>query len=231
MPSEYYNTANGASYYLPDCRWTEKVESIQKQSPHGRRKGWGCKCVIVKSGDDCRQELLAIQLIETFQQIFHEAKLPLWVRPYEVLVTSNRTALIEFIPDSLSIHTIKHRSPAGTSLSQHFFNKFKRGTPECLRAQRCFVESTAAYSIISYLLQVCVQKAADSKALMKKPTLLGREPWDHFLFIHQERSHSSDSLVEVNCKVHQPAQQILLFVSCINRVCCINHHAVNQKRM
>ncbi|GMH36264.1 hypothetical protein BSKO_04132 [Bryopsis sp. KO-2023] len=135
-------------------RFHQKVESIRKQSPHGRRKGWACRCVMVKSGDDCRQELMAVQLIKTFQGIFREAKLPLWVRPYEVLVTSNRTALIEFVPDSLSIHTVKSRSPPGTSLSQHFFNKFRKGTPECATAQRHFVESMAAYSIISYLLQL-----------------------------------------------------------------------------
>ena len=49
-----------------------------------------------------------------------EAQLPLWLRPYEVLVTSNRTALIELIPDSLSIHTIKAKSLPGTSLRDHF---------------------------------------------------------------------------------------------------------------
>ena len=37
-----------------------------------------------------------------------------------MLVTSNRTALIELIPDSLSIHTIKAKSPPGTSLRDHF---------------------------------------------------------------------------------------------------------------
>lgn len=46
--------------------------------------------------------------------------MPLWLRPYEVLVTSNRTALIELIPDSLSIHTIKAKSPPGASLRDHF---------------------------------------------------------------------------------------------------------------
>jgi len=35
-------------------------------------------------------------------------------------VTSNRTALIELIPDSLSIHTIKAKSPPGASLRDHF---------------------------------------------------------------------------------------------------------------
>ena len=53
------------------------------------------------------QELLAAQLIHAFAHIFSECSLPLYLRPYEVLVTSSRTALIEVVPDSLSIHTIK----------------------------------------------------------------------------------------------------------------------------
>ena len=52
--------------------------------------------------------------------LLQEAELDLWLRPYEVLVTSNRTALIELIPDSLSIHTIKAKSPPGTSVVDHF---------------------------------------------------------------------------------------------------------------
>ena len=49
-----------------------------------------------------------------------EAELPLWLRPFDVLVTSNKTALIELIPDALSIHTIKAKSPPGTTLVDHF---------------------------------------------------------------------------------------------------------------
>lgn len=41
-----------------------------RQSPHGRRPGWAATPIIVKSGDDCRQELLAAQLIEAFHDIF-----------------------------------------------------------------------------------------------------------------------------------------------------------------
>lgn len=55
-----------------------------------------------------------------------EAGLPLALRPYEVLVTSNRTALIEMVPDAPSIHGIKSKSPPGTSLAAHFFTKFGR---------------------------------------------------------------------------------------------------------
>jgi len=35
--------------------------------------------------------------------IYQEAGLPLWLRPYEVIVTSAYTALIETIPDTVGI--------------------------------------------------------------------------------------------------------------------------------
>lgn len=135
-------------------RFDAKCKRIQAESPHGRRPAWAVRPVIVKSGDDCRQELLAVQLISTFYDIFQEAQLPLWLRPYEVLVTSNRTALIELIPDSLSIHTIKAKSPPGASLRDHFIARHGQGTPECLEAQRNFVESMAGYSLVCFFLQI-----------------------------------------------------------------------------
>lgn len=65
-------------------RWAERVKRVQRESPHGGLPGWHLRCVIVKSGDDCRQELLAVQLIRTFESIFRDSGLPLWVRFYEV---------------------------------------------------------------------------------------------------------------------------------------------------
>lgn len=52
------------------CRFDAKCKRIQAESPHGRRPAWAVRAVIVKSGDDCRQELLAVQLISTFYDIF-----------------------------------------------------------------------------------------------------------------------------------------------------------------
>ena len=53
-----------------------------------------------------------------------EASMPLWLRPFEVLVTSNRTSLIEMVPNTLSIHAIKSKCPPGTSLRDFFFTLF-----------------------------------------------------------------------------------------------------------
>ncbi|KAK9865441.1 hypothetical protein WJX84_000186 [Apatococcus fuscideae] len=135
-------------------RFETRASRIKKESQMGRRAGWALRNVIVKSGDDCRQELLAVQLIQSFADIFQAPKLPLWLRPFEVLVTSSRTALIEMIPDTLSIHALKSRSPASMSLRSHFYAKFVQGTQTCRDAQNAFVESMAGYSLISYLLQI-----------------------------------------------------------------------------
>ncbi|KYF38434.1 putative phosphatidylinositol 4-kinase, partial [Toxoplasma gondii ARI] len=49
--------------------------------------------VLVKGGDDLRQELLASQLVRQFKAIFDEARLPLWLRPYEILVTGSNSGM------------------------------------------------------------------------------------------------------------------------------------------
>ncbi|KAL0449813.1 UNVERIFIED_CONTAM: Phosphatidylinositol 4-kinase beta 1 [Sesamum latifolium] len=134
--------------------WEVKKERIRKASLYGKLPGWDLRSVIVKSGDDCRQEHLAVQLISHFYDIFQEAGLPLWLRPYEVLVTSSYTALIETIPDTASIHSIKSRFPNISNLRDFFVAKYQENSPSFKLAQRNFVESMAGYSLVCYLLQV-----------------------------------------------------------------------------
>ncbi|XP_020587113.1 phosphatidylinositol 4-kinase beta 1-like [Phalaenopsis equestris] len=134
--------------------WEVKKERIRKLSPYGKVSGWDLCSVIVKSGDDCRQEHLAVQLVAHFYDIYQEAGLPLWLRPYEVIVTSSYTALIETIPDTASIHSIKSRFPNISSLRDYFVAKYELNSSNFKIAQRNFVESMAGYSILCYLLQV-----------------------------------------------------------------------------
>ncbi|KAL0917749.1 hypothetical protein M5K25_012835 [Dendrobium thyrsiflorum] len=134
--------------------WEVKKERIRKLSPYGKVSGWDLRSVIVKSGDDCRQEHLAVQLVAHFYDIYQEAGLPLWLRPYEVIVTSSYTAFIETIPDTASIHSIKSRFSHISSLRDYFVAKYEANSPNFKLAQRNFVESMAGYSILCYLLQV-----------------------------------------------------------------------------
>ncbi|XP_042020079.1 phosphatidylinositol 4-kinase beta 1-like [Salvia splendens] len=150
--------ANGGDPKVSDALagelWEVKRERICNASLYGKLPGWDLRSVIVKSGDDCRQEHLAVQLISHFYDIFQEAGLPLWLRPYEVLVTSSYTALIETIPDTASLHSIKSRFPNISSLRDFFVAKYEENSPSFKHSQMNFVESMAGYSLVCYLLQV-----------------------------------------------------------------------------
>ncbi|GJP76756.1 hypothetical protein CLOP_g7219 [Closterium sp. NIES-67] len=134
--------------------WESRKARIRQSSKFGTSPDWDLRSVIVKSGDDCRQEHFALQLVTHLSDIFQESGLPLWLRPYEILVTSGSTALIETITDAVSLHALKSRNPHITSLRQYFCEKFKHGSPEFCMAQQNFVESMAAYSVVCYLLQL-----------------------------------------------------------------------------
>ncbi|GAB0094598.1 uncharacterized protein DMENIID0001_099180 [Sergentomyia squamirostris] len=133
--------------------WHEKEQLIRETSPYGHLSNWRLLSAIVKCGDDLRQELMATQLLQMFKLIWNEEQVDLWVRPYKIVCLSNDSGLIEPIPNTVSLHQIKKNS--NKSLRDYFIDE--HGEPEELRfkrAQRNFMQSCAAYCLISYLLQV-----------------------------------------------------------------------------
>ena len=109
--------------------------------------------VIVKTDDDFRQELLAVQLLGQFLEVWQKEDLPLWVYPYSVLVVSNTAGLIEPIQDALSLHQIK--SQTSSSLLDYFKDQFgPEQSPQFLEAQREFAKSCAGYCLFSYFVQL-----------------------------------------------------------------------------
>ena len=86
--------------------------------------------------------------------IWAEERVPLWVRPYRILATSNDSGMIEPIVNAVSLHQIK-KSSRGAPLRDYFVREFgAQNSEEFLEARRNFVESCAAYSLVTYLLQV-----------------------------------------------------------------------------
>ncbi|CAL1297193.1 unnamed protein product [Larinioides sclopetarius] len=133
--------------------WEEKVRRIKESSPYGHLPNWNLLSAIIKCGDDLRQELMAYQLLATLQKIWEHERVPLWVRPYRILVTSEDSGMIEPILNTVSLHQIKKHSKM--SLLQYFLQEFGGVTSEAfLTAQRNFVQSCAAYCLVSYLVQV-----------------------------------------------------------------------------
>lgn len=136
--------------------WDRRVARVKASSPCGNEPGWQLISCIYKGGDDCRQEALAMQLIQTFDDIFRKT-LPLKLRPYNVLVTSPTSGVIETVPNATSIDSLKKSVKGFTTLAKFFEDCFGNhgANPQALdRALRNFAESMAAYCIVCYLLQI-----------------------------------------------------------------------------
>ncbi|KAF6738195.1 Phosphatidylinositol 4-kinase beta [Oryzias melastigma] len=133
--------------------WEEKVRRIREASPYGHLPNWKLQSVIVKCGDDLRQELLAYQVLKQLQSIWQQERVPLWIKPYKILVMSSDSGMIEPVLNAVSLHQVKKQSQL--SLLDYFLQEHGSFTTEAfLTAQRNFVQSCAGYSLICYLLQV-----------------------------------------------------------------------------
>ncbi|KAG1697543.1 hypothetical protein DVH05_015986 [Phytophthora capsici] len=132
--------------------WEAKKERIRACSPYGHLPGWNVVSLISKSNDDIRQEVFAMQLITTFKNIFRESGLPLWLRPYRIVSTGRTSGLLETITDAQSLDGLKKRS-GYAGLRAHFESTYGAGDA-FKKAQRNFLHSLAAYSVVCYLLQI-----------------------------------------------------------------------------
>lgn len=107
---------------------------------------------IFKVGDDCRQDVLALQMIAAFRGIFNNVGLDVYVYPYRVTATAPGCGVIDVLPNSISRDMLGREAVNG--LYDYFLSKY--GGEDSVRYQEArnnFVKSMAAYSVTSYLLQ------------------------------------------------------------------------------
>jgi len=118
---------------------------------------WSLSNFLVKVGDDVRQEHFAMQLIYEFDSIFKEKGLKLRLTPYEILPIGPDACLVEMIQDAISLDSLKKKLQ-----KQHnrkislfeFFGLFYNTEEQLNEARKNFCYSLAAYSLLSYFLQL-----------------------------------------------------------------------------
>ncbi|CAK7267197.1 Phosphatidylinositol 4-kinase pik1alpha (PI4-kinase)(PtdIns-4-kinase) [Sporothrix epigloea] len=147
--------------------WDIKRERIRRSSPYGWMKNWDLVSVIVKTGADLRQEAFACQLIAVCDKIWEDAEIGVWVKQMRILVTGESSGLIETITNGVSLHSIKRSLTLASiengqnprrriaTLKDYFIKAFGAPESEAHRAGvDAFKRSLAAYSMISYVLQL-----------------------------------------------------------------------------
>ncbi|CAO4382899.1 unnamed protein product [Caenorhabditis nigoni] len=164
MKNKSYHDSTDPSIAVFAEPWSEKKSRIRESSRYENHQKWDLIPVIVKTGDDLSQEAFAQQLLFTFKELWREEGVPLYLRPYKIVCIGSDAGLIEPVLDTLSLHQIKchltnlfrtNGNTATPSLKNHFENVFGPVNSETyVNAQKNFIQSTAAYSLVSYYLQL-----------------------------------------------------------------------------
>ena len=133
--------------------WSQIETESKQNSIYCEFETYKLKSVIFKSDDDLRQELLAIQLMKRLKNIFNEANISLYLRPYEITITSCSSGYIEWIPNTISIDSLIKSFPEDKNWTLwDFFSRYFNLNFE--EHQKNFVESLAGYSFFWYLFNI-----------------------------------------------------------------------------
>ena len=131
--------------------WKNKIAAIKAKSPYNEFSSYTLRPVIIKGGDDLRQEIFAMQLIKKFHQIFQEENTGIFLRPYEIIVTSANAGFLEFLTDTIPISSLKKKYDCELTLEEIYRDLF---VDRFEFVQKNFIESLAGYSLLCYLLQI-----------------------------------------------------------------------------
>lgn len=148
--NEYFYLENKGRGIFGDISLKEIEEDIQTYRPEVKLLS-----LIVKSGDDLRQDLFASQMIYLFKVIFAQSKLEIWMRDVKVIPTQCSAGLIETIDNAVSLDRLKKSDPNFQDLKTYFINTYGPVKKQKYKtAVGNFVSSMAGYSLFCYLFQV-----------------------------------------------------------------------------
>ncbi|EPR78618.1 Phosphatidylinositol 4-kinase [Spraguea lophii 42_110] len=108
---------------------------------------------IFKFGDDCRQDMLALQLVSLFKEIFEDAHLNIFLYPYKVIATEAEYGIIEVVKNAITRDEIGREKI--NNLVEYFNLKFGfNESKKYLDAIENFISSYTGYSLLGYFLNI-----------------------------------------------------------------------------
>lgn len=130
--------------------WVHRRETFKKTSPYADFSSYRIRQMIIKGGDDLRQEMFVMQLIKKMKECFNREGLGLFVYTYDIIPINSNSGALEFIHDSISLDGLKKKYPGNTLIQIYklVYGKFYED------ARKNFTASLAAYSVICFVLQI-----------------------------------------------------------------------------
>jgi phosphatidylinositol 4-kinase len=130
--------------------WELKKVKYNMRSNFTKFRSLRFRNVVVKGGDDLRQEIICMQLIYKMRDIIRDAGVDVFIKPYEIIVLSENSGILEFVPNSISVDEMKKKSE-GSSICKFFIDVFQDNLK---KAKECFVRSLVGSSILTYVLKL-----------------------------------------------------------------------------
>ena len=124
--------------------WAVQRARVRRQSPIGDEESWNLVSCIVKSNDDLRQEVCALQIIAACDDAFRAAGLAgdrtgLWLKHYSIVPTGASTGIVEVMTDAVSLDSLK-KSKGFKNVASHLIHAHgPAGSRRHARARRAFV--------------------------------------------------------------------------------------------
>ncbi|KAF5138714.1 Phosphatidylinositol 4-kinase pik1 [Metarhizium anisopliae] len=143
------------------------MQSLEEKSFDMDEQGPTFDTIIAKTNAGAPSTAFACQLIDVCHKIWLDAGVNVWVKLMRILVTGESSGLIETITNGVSLHSLKRSLTLASiesgqnprhriaTLKDHFVKAFGQSDSEPYKAGvDAFKRSLAAYSVISYVLQL-----------------------------------------------------------------------------